>query len=96
MYLNRQKIIKRIIILLILLGFLLPIFIDNQTMVMVIRKKVFKATIVANGTTGTCNWTLDSDGLLLIEPQNGVSGTMGTYSSSGSFYAYKNQICQGS
>ena len=64
----------------------------NESVLTSIRKNFFKATTVATGTTGTCNWTLDSDGLLLIEPTNGVSGTMGTYSSSGTFYGYENQI----
>ena len=64
----------------------------NESVRTSIRKNFFKATTVATGTTGTCNWTLDSDGLLLIEPTNGVSGTMGTYSSTDTFYIYKSQI----
>ena len=89
--LKRQKIIKLIIVILILSVLLLPFLLSNQTAITVIRKKLFKATIVANGTTGTCNWTLDSDGLLLIEPTNGVSGTMNTANNSG-FNQYSNQI----
>ena len=89
--LKRQKIIKLIIVILILYVLLLPFLLSNQTAITTIRKTLFKATIVANGTTGTCNWTLDSDGLLLIEPTNGVSGTMDEQTNN-SFVSYSDQI----
>ena len=32
---------------------------------------------IAQGTCGECTWTIDADGVLTIEPTNGVSGTLG-------------------
>ena len=82
---------KGVIILIILILVLVSCVVlqNKETMVNAIRKTFFKATTVATGTTGTCNWTLDSDGLLLIEPTNGVSGTMGESAISD---AYKSQV----
>jgi len=87
---KRKGVIVLIILILVLVSCV--VLQNKETMVTAIRKTFFKATTVATGTTGTCNWTLDSDGLLLIEPQNGVSGTMGTYGSGTSFYNYNTQI----
>lgn len=33
-------------------------------------------TIVAQGTSGGCAWTLDAEGLLVIAPADGVSGQL--------------------
>ena len=87
---KRKGVIIFIVLILVLVSCV--VLQNKETMTTAIRKTFFKATTVATGTTGTCNWTLDSDGLLLIEPASGTSGTMGTYSSSGSFYAYKSQV----
>ena len=87
---KHKKIILIIIIILVCVSCF--ILLNKESIVTSVRKTFFKATIVATGTTGTCNWTLDSDGLLLIEPANGVSGTMDNYVSSGSFYDYSDEI----
>ena len=31
---------------------------------------------IARGTSGTCSWVIDKDGLLTISPTDGVSGTL--------------------
>ena len=80
-----------ILIILILVLVFCVVMQNKETMTTAIRKTFFKATTVATGTTGTCNWTLDSDGLLLIEPTNGVSGTMDEQTNN-SFVSYSDQI----
>lgn len=38
------------------------------------------APISKTGTSGSCTWTLDTDGALVIAPTNGTSGTLGEFS----------------
>lgn len=38
-------------------------------------------TIMAQGVSGDCTWTVDYDGHLLIKPTNGTLGALGTWSS---------------
>ena len=95
---KKYKICKFILILMLIIILLFPLFIHTKIVASTVRKRLFKASTVASGTTGTCNWTLDSDGLLLIEPSNGISGTMGNdapdYFSDPTtgFYIYRDQV----
>ena len=95
---KKYKIYKFILILMLIIILLFPLFIHTKIVASTVRKRLFKASTVASGTTGTCNWILDSDGLLLIEPSNGISGTMGNDAPSmfgnptTGFYIYRNQV----
>ena len=37
---------------------------------------------IASGTSGTCSWVIDKDGVFTIRPTDGVSGKMGSWSGS--------------
>ncbi len=51
---------------------------------------------IASGTSGTCSWVIDADGVLTIYPTNGVSGTLartGTQSSPNyGWNSYKSKV----
>ena len=95
---KKYKICKFILILMLIIILLFPLFIHTKIVASAVRKRLFKASTVASGTTGTCNWILDSDGLLLIEPSNGISGTMGNdapdllSNPTTGFYIYRDQV----
>ncbi len=42
---------------------------------------VLQDHMIAEGTCGTCSWTIDEDGLLMISPSNGNSGRLDSFSS---------------
>ena len=58
---------------------LVMIFVTNSVEPIVKNIDINKLGIKAytSGTSGTCTWTLDDNGLLTISPINGVSGTLG-------------------
>ena len=40
---------------------------------------------IASGTSGTCSWVIDSEGVLTISPTNGVSGTIEEFTALGNY-----------
>ncbi len=46
--------------------------------IIVLNKSSFAAEDIASGTSGTCSWRVTGDGVLIIEPTDGVSGTLAT------------------
>ncbi len=54
-------------------------FTSNETLTLTIDGEEFIITVtdnIASGTSGTCKWTIDDNGVLTIEPADGVSGTL--------------------
>ena len=48
---------------------------------------------IASGTSGSCSWVIDDEGVLVISPTDGVSGTLESYTAAiGPFDTYKDQI----
>ena len=48
---------------------------------------------IASGTSGTCSWVIDVDGVLTIEPTSGTTGTLASYiSGDGPWYNYRELI----
>ena len=55
------------------------------SLIIVLNRSSFAADDdIASGTSGTCSWVIDSDGVLTIRPTNGVSGVL---ESNSSFYS---------
>ena len=46
---------------------------------------------IASGTSGTCSWVIDDDGVLTIRPSNGVEGTLQSTMRQ-SWYSQRSQI----
>ena len=61
-----EKICSSLLILMILTNLIISI------------TRVYAADI-ANGTSGTCSWVIDGNGVLTISPTNGTSGTLDDY-----------------
>ncbi len=49
------------------------------SLIIVLNKSSFAAEDIASGTSGTCSWVIDSEGVLTISPTDGVSGKMASY-----------------
>ena len=48
---------------------------------------------IAEGTSGTCTWTISADGELVIKPTNGEEGTLANFGTCNApWYDYKNEI----
>ena len=49
---------------------------------------------IASGTSGTCHWVIDADGVLTISPSNGKSGTLKSVSKDSDvpWYSYEESI----
>lgn len=49
---------------------------------------------IASGTSGTCSWVIDDDGMLTISPTDGLHGTLASYTNGngGPWYSYRSQI----
>ena len=67
------------------------------SLIIVLNKSSFAADgDIASGTSGTCSWVIDSEGVLTINPTDGVSGQLETADSStlnnGLWYNYRSQI----
>ena len=52
------------------------------SLIIVLNKSSFAADDIASGTSGTCSWVIDSEGVLTISPTDGVSGVLDSYSAS--------------
>ena len=51
------------------------------SLIIILNKSSFAADDdIASGTSGTCSWVIDSEGVLTISPTDGVSGTLDSYS----------------
>ena len=49
--------------------------------IVVLNKSSFAADDdIASGTSGTCSWVIDSEGVLTISPTNGINGKLDNYS----------------
>ena len=63
------------------------------SLIIVLNKSSFAAEDIASGTSGTCSWVIDVDGVLTIEPTSGTTGTLASYSSGdGPWYNYRELI----
>lgn len=49
-------------------------------------------TNIAEGTSGTCKWTIDKNGLLTIQPQSGTIGKLGNWNSMSPWFNNTNDI----
>ena len=50
-------------------------------LIVMLNKSSFAADDdIASGTSGTCSWVIDSEGVLTISPTDGVSGTLADFS----------------
>ena len=50
------------------------------SLIIVLNRSSFAADDdIASGTSGTCSWVIDSEGVLTISPTDGVSGTLDSY-----------------
>ena len=47
---------------------------------------------IASGTSGSCSWVIDDDGVLTIFPTDGVSGQLASVSGRGLWFRYREQI----
>lgn len=48
---------------------------------------------IAEGTSGTCTWTISADGELVIKPTNGEEGTLANFGTCNApWYDYRNEI----
>ena len=57
------------------------------SLIIVLNKSSFAADgDIASGTSGTCSWVIDSEGVLTIRPTDGVSGTLNDNDFRGSAY----------
>ena len=62
-------------------------------LIVMLNKSSFAAEDdIASGTSGTCSWVIDKDGVLTISPTDGVSGTLADSSENGPWYDYRTQI----
>ncbi len=64
------------------------------SLIIILNKSSFAADDdIASGTSGTCSWVIDSEGVLTISPTDGISGQMESYSDNPTvFGAYDTQI----
>ena len=68
------------------------------SLIVVLNKSSFAADDdIASGTSGTCSWVIDSQGVLTISPTDGVSGTLAikrdyTTGMGYRWYDYRNEI----
>ncbi len=61
------------------------------SLIIVLNKSSFAAEDIASGTSGTCSWVIDSEGVLTIRPTDGVSGTL-RLTGNGIWYDWREQI----
>ena len=57
------------------------------SLIIVLNKSSFAADDIASGTSGTCSWVIDSEGVLTIRPTDGISGTLNDADFRGSSYS---------
>ena len=66
------------------------------SLIIVLNKSSFAADDdIASGTSGTCSWVIDANGMMTIRPTNGVSGTLENHPSGYNyniFSRYQNDI----
>ena len=64
------------------------------SLIIVLNKSSFAADgDIASGTSGTCSWVIDVDGVLTIEPTSDTTGTLASYiSGDASWYNYRELI----
>lgn len=62
---------KRILLSLSLVFTALTMWANNATI-----NKVASSNIIAQGTSGTCVWTIDEDGNLIVSPTDGIEGNL--------------------
>lgn len=61
---------KKLVLSKVLMAILMMLFAINVNV---------QAQDIANGTSGTCKWSIDSNGKLVVEPSTGTSGTLGLW-----------------
>ena len=49
------------------------------SLIILLNRSSLAAEDIASGTSGTCSWVIDSEGILTISPRNGESGTLASY-----------------
>ncbi len=52
------------------------------------KSESLKAANIAEGTSGTCSWVIDAEGVLTIKPTDGVSGTLANGNGMESFWPW--------